>query len=134
MLAYALAGGITAVFGAYLGLAPATPLTYAVGYSGYAVAAGFAYAVFTAMVLDIVGLREHAAASGYAVLNSAGNLPIAYMIALDGLGYRHGGARGLMTTDAAANGSFGILLLLVAMFLGQHWNHASQENGRSSSG
>jgi hypothetical protein len=31
---------------------------------------GFAYVVFTAMVLDIVGRPEHAAASGYAVLNS----------------------------------------------------------------
>ena len=134
MFAYALAGGLAALFGVYLGFAHATPFTYAVGYSGYSVAAGFAYAVFTAMVLDIVGRREHAAASGYAVLNSAGNLPIAYMTWLDGVGYRHWGARGLMATDAAANGGFAIVLLFVAIFLGRHWNHESQENGRSSSG
>ncbi len=103
--------------------AHATPFTYAAGYSSYAVSAGFAYAVYTAMVLDIVGRRKHAAASGYAVLNSAGNLPIAYMTWLDGLGYRHGGARGLMTVDAAANGGFGIVLLLVALLLGRQWNH-----------
>ena len=70
MFAYALAGGMAALFGVYLGFAHATPFTYAVGYSGYSVAAGFAYAVYTAMVLDIVGRRKHAAASGYSVLNS----------------------------------------------------------------
>jgi MFS family permease len=134
MFAYALAGGMAALFGVYLGFAPATPVTYGAGYSGYAVSAGFAYAVFTAMVLDILGRRKHAAASGYAVLNSAGNLPIVYMTWLDGMGYQRWGARGLMATDAAANGGFGIVLLLVAIFLGRHWNHLSQENGRNSSG
>jgi MFS family permease len=128
MFAYALAGGLAAIFGLYLGFAPATPFTYAAGYSGYAVAAGFAYAVFTAMVLDIVGHRQHAAASGYAVLNSAGNLPITYMTWLDGLSYQHGGARSLMATDAAANGGFGVVLLLVAVFLGRHW-HDTGERG-----
>jgi hypothetical protein len=53
---------------------------------------------------------------------------------LDGLGYRHWGARGLTAVDAAANGGFGIVLLLVAIFMGHHWNHVSQENGRNSSG
>ena len=124
MFSYALAGGMASLFGVYLGLADSTPFTYAAGYSGYAISAGFAYAVFTAMVLDIVGRRTHAAASGYAVLNSAGNLPIIYMTWLDGLGYRHGGARGLMTVDAAANGGFAILLLLLAIFVRRHWNRA----------
>ncbi len=134
MFSYALAGGVAALFGVYLGFAHATPLTCAIGYSGYSVSAGFAYAVYTAMVLDIVGRRKHAAASGYSVLNSAGNLAIAYMTWLDGLGYRHWGARGLMATDAVANGGFGIVLLVVAIFLGHHWTHVPQENGRSSSG
>jgi len=134
MFAYALAGGMAALFGVYLGFAHATPFTYAMGYSGYSVSAGFAYAVFTAMVLDIMGRRKHAAASGYTVLCSAGNLPIVYMTWLDGLGYRHWGARGLTAVDAAANGGFGIVLLLVAIFMGHHWNQVSQENGRNSSG
>ena len=134
MFSYALAGGLAALFGVYMAFASATPFTYAVGYSGYAVSAGFAFAVYTAMVLDILGRRKYAAASGYAVLNSAGNLPIAYMTWLDGLGYRQGGARGLMATDAAANGGFGIVLLLVAIFLGSQRRWVSQENGRNSSG
>ncbi len=127
MLAYALAGGISAVFGAYLAFGPLTAFTYAAGYSGYSVATGFAYAVFTALVLDVVGRRKHAAATAYSTLNAAGNFPITYMTWLDGVGYKYWGARGLMVTDTAANGGFAIVLLLVAMFAGHHWQHRGKD-------
>jgi len=126
MAAYALAGGFAAVFGAYLGLAHATPLTYAAGYSGYAIASGFGYAVATALVLDVVGNRRHAAASAYATLNATLNAPVTYMTWLDGVGYQRWGRPGLMATDAAANGVFGIILLLVAMFAGRHWRQRDE--------
>lgn len=122
LFAYPMAGAFACLFGLYLGFAEATPITYSVGYAGYSLAAGFAYAVYTAIVLDILGGRRHAAASGYAVLNSAGNLPIAYMTWLDGLAYRQGGARGTMTMDAAANGVFSVLLIIVAMLTRRWWN------------
>jgi membrane protein implicated in regulation of membrane protease activity len=80
--------------------------------------------VYTAIVLDIVGGRQRAAASGYAVLNSAGNLPIAYMTWFDGLAYRRGGVRGTMTMDAAANGVFSVLLLVVALLVRRRWNQS----------
>jgi MFS family permease len=115
MISYPIAGALACLFAVYLGFAAATPLTYAVGYSGYSLAGGFAYAVYTAIVLDIIGRREHAAASSYAVLNSAGNLPIAYMTWFDGLAYRQGGVRGLTLADAGANGGFAALLLVVAL-------------------
>jgi hypothetical protein len=38
---------------------------------------------------------------------------------IDGLGYKRWGATGLMATDAAANGVFGFLLLIVALFAGR---------------
>ncbi len=119
MIAYALSGGIAAVFGIYLGFAHATPFTYAAGYSGYAVASGFAYAVYTALLLDVLGHRKDAAASAYSILNASSNLPITYMTWIDGLGYKRWGATGLMATDAAANGVFGFLLLIVALFAGR---------------
>jgi MFS family permease len=123
MVAYALAGALAAVFGAWLAFAPATPFTYGAGYSGYSVAAGFAYAVYTALLLDVVGKRAHAAAFAYSTLNASGNAAIAYMVWLDGIGYKHWGARGLMATDTAANGAFAVILLLVAAFAGHHWHH-----------
>ena len=123
MVAYALSGALAALFGAYLALAPATPFSYGAGYSAYAVAGGFAFAVYTALVLDVVGRRRHAAAAAYSTLNACGNIPIAYMTWMDGVGYKHWGARGLMGTDAIANGVFAVILLLVAVFAGHHWHH-----------
>ena len=120
MIAYSVAGAVAAVFGLYLGFAGMTPMTYALGYSGYSVASGLAYSVFTALLLDVLGKRTHAA-SAYSILNSAGNVPILYMTWLDGVGYKRWGAAGLMKTDAAANGIFAAVLLLVAVFAGQYW-------------
>jgi hypothetical protein len=80
-------------------------------------------AVFYALILDIVGNRKHAAASAYATLNATANLPSIYMTWLVGVGYKHSGRLGLMATDGAAQGVFGITLLLVAMFAGHHWHH-----------
>lgn len=123
MLAYVLGGGLSAVFGVYLGFAGATPFTYAAGCSGYTIVWGFASAVYTALLLDVLGNRKHAAASAYATLNAAGNVPIAYMTWLVGVGYRRWGRPGMMATDVVANFVFGILLLFVTMFAGHHLHH-----------
>src|SRR5262249_21010260 len=103
MTAYALAGALAAVFALYLGAAPATPWTYGLGYSGYAIAAGFGYAVFTALLLEVLGRRPHAAGTSYSLLVASGNLPILYMTWLDGVGYKRWGVKGLMGVDAVAN-------------------------------
>ncbi|HEU5020507.1 MAG TPA: MFS transporter [Bryobacteraceae bacterium] len=116
MTAYALAGVLTAIPAAWMALGPLSGLTYGVGYAGYSIATGFAYAVYTALLLDIVGKREHAAAFAYSALNASGNASISYMTWLDGIGYKRGGARGLMGMDAAANGIFAVILLVVAAF------------------
>jgi MFS family permease len=130
MKAYALAGALAAVSGAYLALGHATPFTYAAGYSAYSIAGGFAYAVYTSLLLDVVGRRRHAAAAAYSVLNAVGNVSISYMTWLDGVGYKHWGARGLMWTDTVANGAFALILLLVAVYAGHHWHHRAASSGR----
>jgi len=114
MLAYALSGGLSTLFALYLAFAPATPWTYGLGYSGYSIAAGFAYAVFTALVLEVLGRRRHAAGTAYSLFVASGNFPILYMTWLDGVGYKHGAVRGLMTVDALANGLGAIVLVMVA--------------------
>jgi MFS family permease len=116
MAAYALAGVFTAVPAAWMALGPLSGFTYGAGYAVYSIATGFAYAVYTALLLDIVGKCEHAAAFAYSALNASGNASISYMTWLDGIGYKHGGARGLMGMDAAANGIFAVILLIVAAF------------------
>jgi PAT family beta-lactamase induction signal transducer AmpG len=118
---YSLAGALGAAFALYLGFAKPTAWTYGAGYTGYAIAAGFAYAVFTALVLDVIGKRKHAAGTAYAVLVASGNLPISYMTWLDGAGYHRWGVRGLMGADAAANAGGAVVLLLVAVYSRRYW-------------
>lgn len=127
MVAYALAGVLTAIFGAWLAFGPHTAFTYGAGFAGYSIAAGFSYAVYTALLLDVVGRREHAAAFAYSALNASGNASIAYMTWLDGVGYKYRGAGGMMGADAAANGLFAVVLLLIARLAGHHWHHGQKD-------
>ncbi len=131
MLAYALSGGLAAVCALYLAFAPASAWTYGIGYSGYALAAGFAYAVFTALVLEVLGRRRHAAGTAYSLLVSSGNLPILYMTWLDGFAYKHGvpgsAVKSLMTTDAVANGGVALLLLGVANYARHRWKRWEED-------
>ena len=82
---------------------------------------GVAYAAFTALVLDVLGKRRHAAGTAYSLLVASGNLPITYMTWLDGVGYKYSGARGLMGVDALANGVGAVLLLMFAAFWARRW-------------
>ena len=121
MAAYALAGMLSAVFAVWMALGPATPFTYAGGYTGYALAGGFAYAAFTALELEVLGKRRHAAGTAYSLLGASGNLPIVYMTWIDGVAYKHSGTRGLMGADALANAAGGVLLLAFAGYAARRW-------------
>jgi hypothetical protein len=126
--AYAVAGLLSVIFSGWLALGKATPFTYAGGYIGYSLTAGVAYAAFTALVLEVLGKRTHAAGAAYSVLVSSGNFPISYMTWLDGAAYTRSGTRGLMGMDALANGVGAILLLLFARVAARRWlRPANQE-------
>jgi MFS family permease len=112
--AYGICGFCAAASSAYLGFARLTPVAYAVGFLGYAVANGFGYAAFTALLLDTVSLRKHGIATTYSLMNASGSLATVYMTALDGIGYKHGGVRGLMGVESAANAISATLLLMIA--------------------
>ena len=80
----------------------------------YLVTTGFGYARFTALVMDVLGHGEHGASTRYSLFLAAGNLPIAYVLWLDGKGYRYFGTHGLFGVDAAGN-------LLVFAIVGGAW-------------
>jgi hypothetical protein len=65
------------------------------------------------VILEVLGSRRRGASTGYALMSSSGNVPNSYMTWLDGMGYRHGGARGLMVTDAVLS-VVGLILLAVS--------------------
>jgi MFS transporter, PAT family, beta-lactamase induction signal transducer AmpG len=126
MTAYALAGILAGLCAIWLGFAPATAFTYGAGYCAYAFSTGIAYTAFTALVLEILDVRKRGAATGFSLMFCMGNLPIVYVTWLDGVGYKHFGARGLMSVDAAANLGGGLLLLLLARFCAKRWSKSRQ--------
>jgi PAT family beta-lactamase induction signal transducer AmpG len=121
MTAYAVFGILAGTAGAWLALGPPTPFTYGAGFAAYALATGLTFAAFTALILEVLGHGRRAAATGYSLLFSSGNLPLAYMTWLDGTGYKHAGARGLMGVDALSNIAGGVLLLLLARYCIRRW-------------
>ena len=121
MTAYAIFGILIGISDVWLAMGGATPFTYGAGYAAYALATGLSYASFTALLLDVLGHGRRAAGTGYSLLTSSGNLPIAYMTWLDGVGYKRAGARGLIAVDALANVAGGVLLLLIARYCARSW-------------
>lgn len=84
-------------------LAGDSPSVYYGGTVLYLITTGFGYARFTALVMDVLGHGEHGASTRYSLFLAAGNLPIAYVLWLDGQGYQHFGTHGLFGVDAAGN-------------------------------
>jgi hypothetical protein len=125
IVAYSLAGAAGALAAAYMAFAPRTPVTYGAAFAAYAIANGFSFCMFTALVLEVVGPRLRAAATAYALLNASGNLSIAYIGWLDGMGYRHWGVRGLLGTDAFVAGTSAATLLAVAMAARRYWRRSA---------
>ena len=114
-VAYLSAGLVNAATLAVLWLGPLRPSTYFVGATLYLFTIGACYALFTAVVLEFLGVSGKTGSSRYSIINSLGNVPVAYMILIDGKGYARWGARGLPATEAVL-GAIGATVLL-AYFL-----------------
>lgn len=84
-------------------LAGNRPMVYFTGTVLYLITTGFGYARFTALVMDVLGHGEHGTSTRYSLFLAAGNLPIAYVLWLDGQGFRHFGTHGLFGVDAEGN-------------------------------
>lgn len=111
--AYPIAGLVTSVVVMSMLFAPLTPSTYIVGAAAYATATGFGYAAFMALALDVVGGEAAAGGTLFTLLTAAVNIPVVYMIRLDGLGHARFGLHGMLAMDGLANVVAAILLLLV---------------------
>jgi hypothetical protein len=116
-LAYAVAGGITALSAAAMFLGPLTQATYVWGTLAYNFANGVAYSTLAALILDMVG-HSAAAATKYTAFIAVANLAGSYVTWVDGLGSELGtlGVRGAVITDAAMT-ALGIAALLVMVVL-----------------
>jgi MFS transporter, PAT family, beta-lactamase induction signal transducer AmpG len=110
-IAYLLVGLANAATLALLSLGPQRPPIYFVSTALFLFTAGAGYALFTAVCLEFLGSSGKSGSSRYAIINSLGNVPVAYMSWLDGRGYAHWGPRGMPGIDALVSAVLILILL-----------------------
>lgn len=108
---YLCVGLVNAATIAVLWLGPLTPATYYTGVLLYLFTVGTAYGLFTAVVLEFLGDSGKSGSGRYSIINSLGNIPVLYMIVVDGWGADRWGTRGLPAIDCIV-GALGAALLL----------------------
>jgi hypothetical protein len=109
---YVLSGGLLAVCAVAMALAPRTATTFVIFVSLYAFFSGWAFAAFTAVALETIGTG--AAATKYNVLACLANIPITYMIVVDGAARTRFGPAGMLYTEACIAVVAALLFGLVA--------------------
>jgi len=72
---------------------------------------GISYSVSTSVILEFMGDAGTSGSTHYSLANSLGNVPVQFMILVDGRGGDHFGARGLAGTECVVGA------LASAMFL-----------------
>ena len=113
-VAFLLAGLVNAATLAIFALGPLRPAVYFTGTVLFLFTIGAGYALFTGVALEFLGGSGKSGSSRYAIINSIGNLPVAYMTYLDGRGYALWGPRAMPAVDAIITAT--VCLILVAHF------------------
>jgi MFS transporter, PAT family, beta-lactamase induction signal transducer AmpG len=110
-VAFLIAGLVNAASLAILAIGPLRPMVYYISTVLFLFTIGACYALFTGVSLEFLGSSGKSGSSRYAIINSLGNLPVAYMSWVDGRGYAHWGPRGMPAADAILS-TIGASLLL----------------------
>jgi MFS family permease len=116
---YPLAGFAAAASAALMALAPLTPAAFVIGAAGYALTIGICYAAFMSLAFELVGSGSAASGTRFTLLMAAVNVPVVYMLRLDGFAHTHIGLRGMLATDAMSNALFGALFMMLLSVVAQ---------------
>jgi PAT family beta-lactamase induction signal transducer AmpG len=107
---------------------PHTTLTFAVALFGEFLFQALSFAIQIGIVFDVIGPDNPLAATTFSFLTAATNIPVAYLIFIDGHAYSVGGIVGMLLTDAA----IGILACtLAAILLAKFDSTAARANEES---
>lgn len=82
----------------------------------YLFTVGCCFSMFTAVVLEFLGDSGKSGSTRYSIINSLGNIPVLYMLQVDGWGGEHWSGRGLDGAEAVV-GAIGALVLLTWLLL-----------------
>lgn len=114
-LAIGVAGSL---FTLVLIVLPRTPALFGIGFLGENIFQGLAITTSIAIAFETIGRRNPLAATIYCLITSAFNIPITYMLLVDGWGYGKQGVAGAFAADASlgilASVLLGLLLLRMA--------------------
>ena len=115
---YLAIGVVGSLFTLALVILPRTPAVFAVAFIGENVFQGLAITTSVAIAFETIGRRNPLAATTFCLLISAFNIPITYMLFVDGWGYTKQGVAGSFAADASlgviASVLLGALLIWVA--------------------
>lgn len=100
---------------AVLWIGPLQPATYYTGALLYLFTVGCCYAMFTAVVLEFLGNSGKSGSTRYSIINSLGNIPVLYVLQVDGWGGQHWGGPGLAGAEALVGGIGALILLAVLL-------------------
>jgi PAT family beta-lactamase induction signal transducer AmpG len=115
-LGYSMTAALNAATLIVLWVGPMRPATYFLSTALFLFSIGACYAMYTSVTLDFLGESGKSGSARFALINSAGNVPVTYVDWLDGRGYALWGPRGLPATEAvlglAASGAWMVYFLL----------------------
>jgi PAT family beta-lactamase induction signal transducer AmpG len=100
-LLYLAIAAVGSVFTLSLLLCARAPATFAVALIGENVFQALAFTAAIAIAFETIGRNNPLAATTYCLMISASNIPITYMLLVDGWGYARSGVTGSFVADAA---------------------------------
>jgi PAT family beta-lactamase induction signal transducer AmpG len=110
-IAFLVAGILNSATLAVLAFGQMRPAVYFTGTVLYLFTVGACYALFTAVILELLGTSGKSGSGRYSIINSLGNVPVVYMTWLDGCGYAHWGPRGMPGIDVIVSATAASVLL-----------------------
>jgi len=128
-LLYLAIGVVGSLFTLSLILLPHTAATFAVALIGENVFQSLAITASVAIAFDTIGRSNPLAATTYCLVTSAFNIPITYMLFVDGAGYARSGVAGSYAFDASLS-----LLASVVLGAGLVWYGKGRSGPRGGYG
>jgi PAT family beta-lactamase induction signal transducer AmpG len=129
LLPFYFANGIAGcLFTLSLVILPHTTLTFAVALFVEYLFQAISFAIQIGIVFEAIGPDNPLAATTFAFLTAATNIPITYLMFIDGHAYSAGGIAGTLFTDAA----IGILTCTVAAILLAKFDSTAARAGKES--
>jgi MFS transporter, PAT family, beta-lactamase induction signal transducer AmpG len=131
-LVYPIAGLTAGLSAGAMTIAPLSPAAFIAGAGAYALTIGICYAAFMALAFQLVGANSPASGTRFTLFMAAVNVPVVYMLRLDGWGHARFGVRGMIAVDALSNVVFGLLFLVLTLVAGGHARAAARTDSDSA--